>query len=279
MADEINPNDTASQELVTKLKSLIEQFKKCSGENEFTDRNKITTEISSILKELSDNISKNQIYTNQDTTKFGQLISAITDDITNCQSGTSKGALEEIMSILKGLTTTKVNGSSNTIVSKDAYKNFEKISKRITTDLQNATKLEKGEYFLKQAELVVGSAPTDVISLLFPIGAGAYAIAKGDNKDERVSATLTTCVPLVGTFATFVYGTVKMLSGAKNLIFSGISGSMLGMFGDYCDNLYKKSKNPNEVKHAVQDGYDKIWTGIESQIHKFDENEENQINK
>ena len=58
-----------------------------------------------------------------------------------------------------------------------------------------------------------------------------------------------------------------------------MSGALLGMFGDYCDGLYKKSKNPDEVKHAVADSYDKIWTGIESQIHKFDENEENKVKK
>lgn len=278
-SDDINPSDEASKKLVSTLKELVEKFKNCSGENEIADRNKISKEISSILGELTDSVGKNTIYSCEEQTKFSKLISEILKDVSSCETDESKGALEKIMTILKGLNSVQVEGSTDTIVSKDSYKNFEKMSKRIATDLESATKLEKGEYFLKQAELVVGSAPTDVISLLFPIGAGAYAVAKGKDKDERVSATLTTCVPLVGTFATFIYGTVKMLSGAKNLIFSGVSGAMLGMLGDYCDSLYKKSKNPNEVKYAVKDGYDKIWTGLESQIHKFDEKEENEIKK
>ena len=269
-ADDINPSDESSKKLVSSLKELIDKFKNCSGANEIADRNKISKEITSILKDLSDSVTSSSLYTSSEQAKIKTYISEITQDVLSCESGASKGALEEIMTILKGLNKVKIQDASDTIVSKETYKNFEKMSKRIAADLESATKLEKGEYFLKQSELVVGSAPTDVISVLFPIGAGAYAVAKGKDKDERVSATLTTCVPLVGTFATFVYGTVKMFSGAKNLIFSAVSGAMLGMFGDYCDSLYKKSKNPND---------DKIWTGIESQIHKFDENEENKINK
>ena len=147
------------------------------------------------------------------------------------------------------------------------------MAKQITKGMKDATELEMGEYFLKQAELKVGSAPNDVISVLFPVGVGAAAIAKGDDKDEKISATLTTVIPLVGTFATFVYGTVKMLSGAKNLIFSGVSGLALSALGNYADKLYKKYKDSGSLTNVVKDEYNKLWTGLEPQMKQFDEPE------
>ena len=115
---------------------------------------------------------------------------------------------------------------------------------------------------MKQAELEVGSAANDVLSILLPVGVGAYSIAKGDDKEERVSAVLTTCIPLVGTFATFVYGTAKMFSGAKNLIFSAVSGIALGKLGNYCDKLYKEYKSSGSVVQVAKDEYDKFWTDL-----------------
>ena len=121
---------------------------------------------------------------------------------------------------------------------------------------------------MKQAELKVGSAPTDVLSVLFPIGAGALAISTSDNKDERVSAVLTTCIPLVGTFATFVYGTVKMFSGAKNLLFSLSTGALISLFGNYMDKLYKKYKDTGSIVNVVKNEYDHLVTEITPQYAK-----------
>ena len=278
LGDVIKPEDQVTKKDINALKNLFKKFKECSGSQENEQRNEIIKQITNILEKISGNISENQAYNTDEQKLMKELLKNISDELTQNSSGT-KGSLEEIMTILKGLNGTQISGKKERYITNEAYKKFQKMSDRISSDLKRATTLEQGEYFMKKAELTVGSAPNDVISVFVPIGAGAYAIAKGDTKEEKVSATLTTCIPLVGTFATFVYGTIKMLSGANNLIFSAVSGALLGIAGDYCDSLYKKSKNPNEVKNVVQDGYDKLWTGLESQIHKFDENEENNVKK
>lgn len=279
-SDTVKPGDETSRTTIQTLRQKLEMFKNCSGEHEAKARENITKEIISVIDDFVKKLTDNTSYSTEEQQRMRQFLSEIKDDLISCGTNGSKGALEEIMTILKGLSGTTLKGKKGTIISQSSYKDFSKLSGKISKELKKATDLEIGEYFLKQAELTVGSAPTDVASVLLPIGTGAYAITKGDNKDERISATLTTCIPLVGTFATFVYGTTKMFSGAKNLIFSAVSGLALGIVGEYCDKLYKKYKNPKEtVTNVVKDGYDKFWTGLESQIHKFDEPETDKTKK
>ena len=166
------------------------------------------------------------------------------------------------MTILKGLNKAKAT-TGQKIISDAQYKEFEKLSSKISKGLGKATELEINDYFIKQAEIKVGSAATDVASVLFPIGVGAYSIASSDGKDEKISTTLTTCIPLVGTFATMVYGTTKMFSGVKNLVFAAGSGLVLKLIGDGCDRLYKKYKDKGSVVNVVKDEYDRFLIDFE----------------
>lgn len=257
----IKPNDESARDAVQMLKKQLELFKTCSGKNEAVEREKISKEISNIVETLTGAIKKSSIYSGAEQEEMLKNLSSIQDTVLSTGIG-SKGALEEIMTIIKGLNTTNLQSSGKKIITDSHFKELSKLSSKITTGLEKATELETGEYFLKQAELKVGSAPTDVLSVLFPIGVGAYSIAKGDDKDEKISATLTTCVPLVGTFATFVYGTTKMFSGAKNLAFSFVSGLVLGKLGNYCDKLYKKYKDSGSVVDVVKNEYDNFWMDV-----------------
>lgn len=268
--DMILPTDNASREIFVKLKESLEAFKKCSGPNEAKAREQIAGEIKTILEKLQESVYQNGKYTSVDMAHFNTLVRQMRKTVSSTAKG-SKGLLEEAMTILNGLNATTLKSTGKKIISDETHRELSGLSKRITKDLSKATELEAGEYFLKQAELEVGSAAPDVISLLFPIGVGAYSIGKADNKEERVSATLTTCIPLVGSFATFIYGTTKMLSGTKNLIFSLVTGGLLSMAGDYADKLYKKYKNSGSIKEVAKEEYNKIWTGIEPQMKKFEE--------
>ena len=263
-SQKVQPEDEISRKSIQTLKKQFEAFKKCSGINEAKDREKISKEISSLIDSLIKTTQKNQNYSPLEQEEMLKYLSSIKETVLSTGIG-SKGALEEIMTILKGLNNTGLKTTGNKIIADSNFKEFSKLSSKISKNLEKATELESGEYFLKQAELKVGSAPTDVLSVLFPIGVGAYSIAKEDNKDEKISATLTTCIPLVGTFATFVYGTSKMLSGAKNLMFSFVSGVLLSKLGNYCDKLYKKYKDSGSVVNVVKDEYDNFWTGIAPQ--------------
>lgn len=259
----VKPSDNLTRDSVQKLKKQLLEFKNCSGANEAKARSAVSDEIALTINEILKGLTSNSLYNASEQKVMQQLLDEVKVSVLSTGSS-SKGALEEIMTVLKGLNSATLEKTGKKVLSDAEFSNFTKLSEKISKGLKNATDLEAGEYFIKQAELKVGSAPTDVMSVLFPVGVGAYSIAKADDKDERISATLTTCIPLVGTFATFVYGTVKMFSGAKNLIFSGVSGLALGALGNYCDKLYKKYKNSGSAIKVAKDEYDKIWTGFET---------------
>lgn len=258
-SSKIKSNDSFSITTIEKIKKQLSILKKQGNpQNE-----KILKDINNSIDDIIKNISSNNIYKNSDLNSMKNLLEEIRKNILT--SGSSNGALDEIASILTGLNKEK-------IISNSCLKGFNKTGNKIALGLKKATELEMGEYFLKQAELKVGSAPTDVLSVLIPVVGGAYSIGKADNKEEKISATLTTCIPLVGTFATFVYGTVKMFSGAKNLVFSLVSGAILSYVGNSADKLYKKYKSSGSIKEVVKEECQKIQTSIEPQIDKFDEN-------
>lgn len=260
----IKPNDKmGTDEIFAIIRKNLDEFKSCNGQNEVLERGLLSEEITKNISLLRELLEQNSKYTVEEKGELVKHLDFIQDLISKTGSS-SKGELEEIMTILNGL---KKNGK----ISEETYSSLSKQATKIRKGMANATELESGEYFLKQAELKVGSAPNDVVSLIFPAAVGAYTIAKGDDKDEKVSATLTTCIPLVGTMATFVYGTVKMLSGSTNLIFSAVSGLALSGLGKYCDKLYKKYKETGSVSTVVKEEAQQIWTDFsyqnKEQIH------------
>lgn len=269
--DIVKPNDTKSREAVASLRKQLEAFNACSGEAEVQTRAEICKTMTSCIDEIIASLPNMGSYTQKEQAQMKRILESLSDDIASSTGAGSKGALEEIKTILKGLNAAKLDGSGKKIVSDGRLKQFTKASEKIRKGITDATELEMGEYFSKQAEMELGSAVSDVVSLFLPIGAATVAIAKGDNKDEKVSATLTTGIPLVGAFATAVYGTVKMFSGAKNVIFSLASGAVLSAIGNYADKLYKNYRSSGSVVNVVKDEYTKIWTGLETQIHQFDE--------
>ncbi len=264
LSDIVIPTDKESTEAIQLLRQKLESFRSCSGTNEAAARKKISEDISSIINKSIGSIKNNENYSQSQKKAITKQLEKIKTSITST-NGNSKGALEEIMTILKGLNSQKLESTGEKIISDADYKEFSKLSSKISNGLNRAADLEIDEYFIKQAELEVGSAPTDILSLLFPIGAGTFAIAKGDDKDEKISATLTTCVPLVGTFATFIYGTAKMFTGPKNLLLSFTSGILLSKLGNYCDKLYKKYKASGSVTEVAKEEYNNFWTEITPQ--------------
>lgn len=258
----IKPEDEVTRSAMHKLKQLLESFKNCSGENEAKVREKISKEMADTIDNIIKATKSSSAYSQSEKDTMLELISSVKDTVLSTGVG-SKGSLEEIMTILKGLNTSNIKVNGQKIITDEQQKELLRLSAKIRKNLNKATEMEINEYFIKQAEMKVGSSPTDVLSVLFPIGVGAYTIASGENKEEKVSATLTTCIPLVGSFATFVYGTTKMLSGVKNLGFTFVSGIALKIIGDTCDKLYKKYKKTGSVTHVVKDEYDKFLTDFE----------------
>lgn len=260
-----NFKDKEAGKLIEKLESQLQDFKSCSGLDEVTKRNEISNKMIKNLEEIEKNITNNNIYSQNEKEELINMINKIKQEMNNVEN--SKGSLEKIMTILKGLNYVNAEESGK-IVSDIEYQQFKKLAKEISEDLNEATNKEIGEYFLKRAEIETGSAATDLFSLIFTAGAAVYAVFKCENKEDRLSASLKTCIPLVGLLSTYMYGAVKMMAGAKNLLFSFVSGIGLNKIGTYLDNRYRDYKLKGSVVKAAKDEYKNVAADLSGGVKK-----------
>ena len=96
------------------------------------------------------------------------------------------------------------------------------------------------QYFDKSRDLKLGSAPTDVLSILGTVGAIGWFLGKADNKDDKISASLKYGIPALGAIATSLYCTARLISGGKSMAFGLISGWLMNKAGEAVDNTRKK---------------------------------------
>ena len=111
--------------------------------------------------------------------------------------------------------------------------------------------LETVEFFNKVRDLRLGSAPTDVLSIVASGGMIGYGLAKAHNNDERWEVTLTSGIPIIGTIGTALYCTAQLVSGTKGLLVAGASGVALKYVGDFANYLRLKSQNGSKSPEKV----------------------------
>lgn len=145
---------------------------------------------------------------------------------TMIQSSDS-GKMQEMLAIYKEL----------------APNDYKKILKEMNASikaLDHSIDTEAVQYFDKVRDLQIGSAPTDVLSI---VGSGAYigyALNETKNKDEKYSIMLKEGIPVLTAVGTSLYCTARLVSGSKAMLLGLLSGWLMGQAGIYTDNLRKK---------------------------------------
>ena len=105
----------------------------------------------------------------------------------------------------------------------------------------------------KMAELRVGSAPTDILGILFPVALGMGLVINAKTKDEKMSKTLTQGIPICGGIATAYYGTTRMFTGPKNMAMGLATAYILNVIGTQVDNFYKSYREKQSLfKSALE---------------------------
>ena len=101
----------------------------------------------------------------------------------------------------------------------DAEKSaFKKQVTEFESILKKANNSECVEYFGKKRDLTLGSAPTDIVSALVLGGAAGAAIINADDKEERISKTVTKAVPTFLGVISNICMTAMMISGSTGLL-------------------------------------------------------------
>ena len=122
--------------------------------------------------------------------------------------------------------------------------------------LRKANASECAEYFDKKRDLVLGSAPTDVVTQLALLGGSGIALASADSKDGRISEMITGTMPVLVGIGTNTVLTSMLVSGTNSLILGALAGFVVSRVGSKIDHMRLNAKSKmlveqqNENKEA-----------------------------
>lgn len=132
-------------------------------------------------------------------------------------------------------------------LSENETKDFPKIIQKISDNLRNCSLAENVGYFDKKRDLILGSAPTDVVSAVAGLGLAGYAIGTADDKDDIISKSLTLGFPAVAGIAANLAFTAMLFSGIQSILWSSATAWGLSKIGSFADHqiFAKKERNLN----------------------------------
>lgn len=230
----LDPADKSSREIVRRLRNNLIAYKKLSGNNEALERIEINKKIIEDLNKLSMNYRELSAKFNYSDEAVKQ-VSTYISEVDNIISKSSKGALQELLTIYKG------------ILPRVEYLKLKNQVNKAIKSLDKSIDIETVQFYEKMRDLVLGSAPTDVLSVLFSAGAIGYGLTKADSRDEKTSVMLKAGIPVVAAVGTSLYCSAGLVSGSKALFVGLISGMIMNKIGVYVDNFRKKmnaKRNP-----------------------------------
>lgn len=237
----IKTRDQSSRDIIKELRLKLEDWKKLSGNTESTDRLKLNEEITAILKKLSSNIKDNSRTYGYNQEIIRQLDTNI-EVVGSIMGESGKGAMQEIYTIYKKL------------LSREDYLKLKNSSTRNIKALDDAIKKETDSFFDMERDLTLGSAPTDILSILAAIGAIGVGLSKAENKDQQNTVLLKAGIPAVGAIATSLYFSASLVSGGKAMLYGAISGLAISKLGSMLDEYRKKHFPSTTAKQNKPNG-------------------------
>lgn len=146
-----------------------------------------------------------------------------------------KGRYQEILDIL------------TPYVSQEEKALLETGLKKTGKKLRKANHSECVEYFDKKRDLILGGAPTDMVTAAFGLGMTGVAVGTADTKEDRISRALTVGFPAVAGIGASMALTAMLFSGVKGMLYGALASAGLSKIGSSAD----KYLNPKPVNLAV----------------------------
>lgn len=148
------------------------------------------------------------------------------DSILNLLNGKHSGELQEMLDIYRIVAPYELAQSKAESAVKKAVNSFDKSLKTETTD-----------FFDKIRDLRLGSAPTDIISIIAPTAMIGYGLCEAADKNERISVVNKAGIPILGSIATSLLCTTQLISGGISLALGAVTGAIFGFVGGKVDDI------------------------------------------
>lgn len=217
----IAPNDKESIQVIKKLNWFLKNPKDFEANKDI------------FLKELYKlkHTASTTICTGEAAENFDKYKQTYIKMITELLINDTTGELQDMLDIYHRLAPVELSKTKAENMLKKAVKSFDK-----------SVKLETEDMFDKVRDLELGSAPTDVLTILTSTGLLGYGLAKAKNKEERKSIVLKAGIPILGAISVSLGSAARLVSGGKALALGLISGLVLNKIGTGVDNIYKKKQ-------------------------------------
>lgn len=217
MTKSIKYNDT---EKIKILRELNRDFKALEKSTDDLSITKIKNNISKNIE-----VFKNSILTSGNIDqKIVEKLVKDADSLNNFKDF-KKGKIEEILEIYKVL------------LPKEKYTKLENLYKESIKSLDSSIRIETEDFVNKLRDLTLGSAPTDIVTMLSGFATLGYFLLKSDNNQERAGVALKYGIPALTFIGTSLYFNAKLFAGSKSLIYGGIATWIVGKIGEIANNL------------------------------------------
>ena len=162
------------------------------------------------------------------------------ESIIKLLEGKRSGELQEMLEIYRSIAPYELAQSKAESSVRKAVSSFDKALKTETTD-----------FFDKIRDLRLGSAPTDIISILAPTAMIGYGLSEAADKDERISVVNKAGIPILGSIATSIICTTQLISGGVSLALGAVTGAIFGVIGSKVDDIRLAHKAKNHTNGEV----------------------------
>ena len=214
----LNSKDINDISELGSLRMLIKQYAK-GGAKDDALRQKI-------IRALEDFEQKPEL-----NSSIKENILSKTAELKGLVNGYQQGSLEEILMISKSLFTPK------------EYKTIEKSYNKYIKSLDKSIKIETEDFISKLRDLTMGSAPTDVLTMVGSLFVLGYELAKSKDFEQRQSIALKYGFPALAGIGVSLYCNAKLFAGTKSLLFGLGSTFILNRMGEVFDDMLKTKKS------------------------------------
>ena len=222
---------------ITKLREMnldISNLTKISDEKEFkVARENIFKKIDDFTNEVLLSLKNKEI-----NTKTAQ---SLLEDILTLRSGIKdfrQGKVEEMLQIYEK------------IANPTEYRTVKKSYEKAVNSLDKSINIETEDFYSKVRDLTLGSAPTDILSVLGAFGTLSYYLGTSDNRQERESVLLKYGIPALAGIGTSLFCNARLFAGSKGMLFAAISAIITGKIGDIADRFLKKQYSNKELNNS-----------------------------
>ncbi len=232
----LNPRDVVSEKL---FRELHKQLSSIYG----IDKN--SPQYNIFYEELLANISafEKSIVSGAEKFKYDDKIISTVSQHTRIMkeilASKQKGTLDEMLEIYEKLLPEK------------EFNIVQKHIRETVKSLDNSINKESVEYFDKLRDLKLGSAPTDILTILLGFGSLGVGLVSTSDKDTQASVALKYGIPAIGGMLTSMVVTSMLVAGLKSHFVGLVSGLLLNKAGTVADEYRKKYNIAHEETKEV----------------------------